>query len=219
MKNQTLSQSRGRIAFTLIELLVVIAVIGILAALLFPVMNRIQNKRITTVAYGELTQVATAIEAYHAKKGFYPPDNPNSVITNQLYWELTGSVLTTNVYTTRDGANSISTNNVSSFFGVPGFVNSSASIRGTDDAPTSESFIKELKPDQIVTVTVGAVTTKVLAASEGWDQPGVQRIAAWNYNSSHPTNNPGSYDLWVDLYIRGKTNRISNWSKEPQVLP
>jgi hypothetical protein len=38
----------------------------------------------------------------------------------------------------------------------------------------------------------------------------------WRYVSSGPTNNPGSYDLWVDLYIGGKTYRLSNWSKEAQ---
>jgi len=30
--------------------------------------------------------------------------------------------------------------------------------------------------------------------------------------SSKPTNNVGSYDLWMDLAIRGKTYRISNWT-------
>jgi hypothetical protein len=33
------------------------------------------------------------------------------------------------------------------------------------------------------------------------------------------TNNPSSYDLWIDLSISGKTNRISNWTRQPQILP
>ena len=41
-------------------------------------------------------------------------------------------------------------------------------------------------------------------------------INPWSYNSSNPTNNPGSYDLWMDIYSSGKTNRISNWSPNPQ---
>jgi len=40
----------------------------------------------------------------------------------------------------------------------------------------------------------------------------------WHYVSTNPTNNPGSYDLWVDVLIGTKTNRVSNWSKTPQVL-
>jgi hypothetical protein len=38
------------------------------------------------------------------------------------------------------------------------------------------------------------------------------------YNSSSPTNNPNSYDLWIDVVIDGKTNRISNWSKERVIV-
>jgi len=39
----------------------------------------------------------------------------------------------------------------------------------------------------------------------------------WRYNSANPTNNPGSYDLWIQLKIGGKTNLISNWSKQAQI--
>ena len=39
----------------------------------------------------------------------------------------------------------------------------------------------------------------------------------WRYNSSNPTNNPGSYDLWIQLKIAGKTNLICNWSKQVQI--
>ncbi len=43
-------------------------------------------------------------------------------------------------------------------------------------------------------------------------------INPWRYNSSNPTNNPGTYDLWVDVIIDGKTNRFGNWSKEPVLV-
>jgi hypothetical protein len=42
----------------------------------------------------------------------------------------------------------------------------------------------------------------------------VQGLNPWRYNSSHPTNNLNSYDLWVELKIGGKTNLICNWSKQ-----
>jgi hypothetical protein len=42
-------------------------------------------------------------------------------------------------------------------------------------------------------------------------------VNPWRYNSSNPTNNPGSYDLWVQLSIAGKTNLICNWSKQVQI--
>jgi hypothetical protein len=45
-----------------------------------------------------------------------------------------------------------------------------------------------------------------------------QFVNVIRYVSSNPTNNPTSYDLWVDLLIGGKTNRVSNWSKDPQIV-
>jgi hypothetical protein len=37
----------------------------------------------------------------------------------------------------------------------------------------------------------------------------------WHYNPSSPTNNPNSYDLWVDVLTNDGTNRVSNWTDEP----
>ena len=40
----------------------------------------------------------------------------------------------------------------------------------------------------------------------------------WRYNSSSPTNNPGSYDLWLQLVVQpGQTNLVCNWSKQVQI--
>ena len=46
---------------------------------------------------------------------------------------------------------------------------------------------------------------------------GVQDLNPWRYNSLNPTNNPGSYDLWIQLRIGGKTNLICNWTKQVQI--
>ena len=47
---------------------------------------------------------------------------------------------------------------------------------------------------------------------------GGKKLNPWRYNSSSPTNNPNSYDLWVDVLIGGKTNRFSNWSRQPTIV-
>lgn len=190
-------------AFTLIELIVVIAIIGILAGLLFPVMNRISVNRMRRVAYAELHEVETAINAYYGKYHFYPPDNPSNVLVHPLFFELVGTIRAPNGnYTTLDGRRTVTALQIQAQTGVSGFVNSSTSAAGGDEGTKPETFLKELKPAQI---TAG----NILACSEG---------PVWAYNSSHPTNNPSSYDLWVDLVIGGKINRISNWSKQPQIF-
>ena len=63
-------------------------------------------------------------------------------------------------------------------------------------------------------------TVLLVSLSAGRTQPinrsGVSGINPWRYNSSNPTNNPGAYDLWVQLSISGKTNLICNWNKQVQ---
>ena len=43
-------------------------------------------------------------------------------------------------------------------------------------------------------------------------------INPWRYNPVDPTNNPTSYDLWVDITVGNRTERISNWSDKPTAL-
>jgi hypothetical protein len=43
------------------------------------------------------------------------------------------------------------------------------------------------------------------------------KLNPWRYNSSNPYHNPKSYDLWIDVAVGSKTNRICNWSDRPLV--
>src|SRR5690348_17156290 len=83
--------SLHRAAFTLIELIVVIAIIGVLAALIFPVVGVVNRKKQINTAQTQLKALEVAIDGYKTKLGFYPPDNPNNAVTNQLYFELLGT--------------------------------------------------------------------------------------------------------------------------------
>jgi prepilin-type N-terminal cleavage/methylation domain-containing protein len=217
---------RNTIAFTLIELLVVIAIMAILASLVLPIGAAIKKKRIVSKSQTELQQIASAIEAYKAKLGVYPPDNPNNINLNQLYYELVGTTLNNAVYTTKDGASTIAASAVPTTFGlsVGGFVNCTQGA-GSDEGTMAQTYIRELKPNQIADVS----GTKVLVGSVGWpsDQPGaplpIPPGAAsgpnpWHYVHATPTNNTRSFDLWIDVIISHKTNRISNWSDKPIVL-
>jgi len=207
--------------FTLVELLVVIAVIGILAGMLFATIPGITRKRTLATATAELNEVSTAIEAYKAKYGFYPPDNPGYVAINPLYYELSGTVSANGGYQPIDGSATVTTAAMS-VLGVNGFANSSTSINGDEDHSAPINFLKGLRNDRIGTTNRAGVNVKLLVCSITWDGPtcviNPGSICPFQYNSSHATNNLSSYDLWVDLFIGGKTNRISNWSKQPQIV-
>jgi prepilin-type N-terminal cleavage/methylation domain-containing protein len=60
-------------AFTLVEMLVVIAIIGILAALLLPVLSRAKNQGAETVDINNLKQISIAIQMYATDSHDYLP--------------------------------------------------------------------------------------------------------------------------------------------------
>jgi len=227
----TLSQLR---AFTLIELLTVIAIIGVIAALILPVAGAVKKHQYLYNTQAEMAQLETAIDRYKAAYGFYPP-SPNtpptvgnpSTLVNQLYYELVGTVLTNGGYTTLDGSASIDVAQVpNDFTGVGGFVNCTKP-NGGEDASAARNFLPDLKPKQFwpqpgFTNTGATEGVNLLICSVGGPevtyQPlGQQDRNPWRYNSSSPTNNPGSYDLWVQLVIGKQTNLVCNWTKQVQI--
>ncbi len=60
-------------AFTLVELLVAVGVIGILAALLFPVVNKARSQARKTTCLSNLRQVGLALNLYEQDWGQYAP--------------------------------------------------------------------------------------------------------------------------------------------------
>ena len=218
-------------AFTLIELLTVIAIIGVIAALVLSVSGAVKKKQYIYNTQAELAMLETALENYKAAYGFYPPSptnsptvgNPSSYV-NQLYYELVGTTYnpTNYTYTTLDGSTQITTNNVPlAFPGIGGFVNCTKPGAG-EDSPKARNFLPDLKPKQMGTAMSGGVAVTNLIGSVGgpdttYQPMGQPDLNPWRYNSVNPTNNAGSYDLWIQLAFGGKTNLICNWSKQVQV--
>jgi len=234
-------------AFSLIEMLVVIAVIGVLAAMIFPVTKAVNRTRIKSRAKAEREQIVTAIQVYKSKRGHYPPDNhlpsgyPNPYV-NQLYYELAG---TTNwvanggvSYQTSDGQSQIDGHSISLALGsgVSGFVNTASGGSVEEGSTVVNCLMGSLRADQLGQTPSGfkfLVCSIPLPASLRYVPPTPPYLGsgqvntnstaapwycAWRYNSSSPTNNPNSYDLWVDVILDGQTNRFSNWSRDAVIV-
>jgi prepilin-type N-terminal cleavage/methylation domain-containing protein len=64
---------RGARGFTLVELLLVVAIIGILAAISFPLYMNVQSRARVAKAQADARTLASAVTAYTGFTGFLPP--------------------------------------------------------------------------------------------------------------------------------------------------
>ena len=214
-------ENRG--AFTLVELLVVISIIGVLAALIIPLAGTVAVHKKINTAQAELQQLETALEGYKAQYGVYPPANPGSPVINPLYYELQGVTNVNGNYQTLDGASSIPPVQYNSQFNVGGVVNSS---KGSGEEMTyAKNFLPGLKATEMVLATNGTTTQfGYLVTSVGGPDVNVfgqHLIAGQNpFRYAYPgTNNPGSYDLWIQLSINSTPGHqhfylICNWTQQ-----
>jgi prepilin-type N-terminal cleavage/methylation domain-containing protein len=222
-------------AFTLVELLTVIAVIAIIAALIFPVARTVKRQTIIHSAQAQMAQIQTALERYKSVYGFYPPASAWA-LTNQLYYELEGTVRTNvggaDYYETLDHSVRTPVAVLASAFGagVGGFMN--CNKPGADEAAArAENFLTELNTNQFSplglnnNMAVTVLVTPVGGPDAGYNPVYNPLATAYNNNSdvnpwryNYPgTNNPGSYDLWIQLDIAGKTNLVCNWTKTVEI--
>jgi len=204
-------------------MLVVISIIAVLAGLLFVVTPAAQRQAKLSEARAQLSQLQAAIEAYHGKYGFYPPDNTSSSELNPLYYELTGtykqSANANNVtYRTPIGTNSPI---IPAVFNLGGFVNS---------AVPGETPINFLNANpRFATVTRQGNAVRLLQVKANWPAPAPvtmpppfpsddPRLNVWRYNSSNPTNAPGTYMLWTYVIIGANANAkvdvVCNWKQQ-----
>jgi hypothetical protein len=133
------------------------------------------------------------------------------------------------LWVTLDGSAKIGTTTtptINDVFGttVKGIANSSTRAHTDDSGAAATSFIDHLTPNQVGLIDPSLPDIKILVCAVTWPSDKAPRMAGniamnpWCYNSSHPTNNTATYDLWVDVVVKGKTNRVCNWSAQPVQL-
>jgi prepilin-type N-terminal cleavage/methylation domain-containing protein len=209
---------RHSTAFTLVELLTVISIIGILAAFTVPALFAVKKNREIRQTQAEMGLLQAAIEAYKVAYGFYPPSNPNGLLDSQLYYELVGTTNNGASFIPLDGGGlSIPVGSMNTAFGLAGFMNCSKPGAG-EDSQQARNFLHELRPNQVGIASNNLVGVNILVGSVGGPdisyQPlGAQNLNPWRYVAPG-TNNPTSYDLWIQIKIGGKTNLICNWTRQ-----
>jgi prepilin-type N-terminal cleavage/methylation domain-containing protein len=217
--NSAHSALRTSPGFTLIELLVVISIMAVLAGFTIGGLKMAKRMQYIKTASAELAQIGSALENYHDKYNTYPPSSSGNPLLNPLYYELSGTVQSGVNYQTLDGSASIPQATYASTFGG-GIVNCT---KGSgEDSAAAKNFLSGLHQNRFG--TNGAVTILVTSVG-GPDQNYLTLLGGSGYSGNpfrytYPgVNNPKSFDLWIDLSISGKTNRLSNWKSGVQFLP
>ena len=78
--------TKSRSAFTFVELLVVITVVGVLAALLLPVMSQSKASAKSTVCQSNLKQINLGMRLYWDDNSSFPPGVTNTTGAPFGYW-------------------------------------------------------------------------------------------------------------------------------------
>jgi prepilin-type N-terminal cleavage/methylation domain-containing protein len=200
--------------FTLVELLVVIAIMGIVAGMVLGLAGVAGAGERRKKVLAQRDQLITAIEAYKKQHGYYPPDNTNTCLAPQLYYELRGGTLDPATKMISGSFPSISTNDYAKLFGHHGIANSKPKGAEEDGETKVTDFIIGLRSPQSTNITVGGVDAMFLTVGVEAAQGTDFKTNTWRYVSTNPTNNgAGNFDLWADVLIKGKTETIGNWNK------
>lgn len=206
------------------ELLIVIAIIATLAALIFPAAAALKRKAVIKRVQGEMKFIESAIDTYKENLKQYPPENPvvpADYAINPLYYELGGTKLVNGEYQPLSGQGNIAVASLGGFFGAGGVTGFLNVTKGSDDEQqAAKNCLSGLRPAQYLEVMNGGVAGIVLGSREKGplmltDAAGQTSINPWRYANARATNNPGRYDLWIDVLISGKSNRFCNWSDTP----
>ena len=160
--------------------------------------------------------IIKAIEAYKAEFGFYPPENVLSknpltvdVVNNPLLYELAGTVYNpTNQMFFLGDLEPAEASFVKDFFHRSNFVNCAEN----DDKvkhflSLQHSPAKQLHDDPDVFAVGFSYLMVDVPPKLLWEFD----FSPWRYNHAQATNNPGKFDIWIEVKANGKVVTIGNW--------
>ena len=205
-------------AFSLIELLVVIAIIIVVAGLVVGLNTAATDRKNISRAQAERDRLVTLIDNYKSRLGIYPPDNTNAPGRNTLLYELAGATVNRSLpdplYKTRFG--DVSSNDMYSAFGLTGIMNASeinTSSDPTESRPVHQ-VLKDLKPDQRASVVSPTLSLVIpIDGPSGKPNPWQYLVGGKERAGTNILHNPESFDLWVDIKVRGQMRTIGNWKE------
>jgi hypothetical protein len=161
-------------------------------------------------------KLVNAIEAYKRQFGVYPPDHVLSrqplvvdAVTNSLFYELVGTIYNpTNKMFQVGGLEPAEARYVKEFFQCDGFRNCAETADKIKRFLTIDPLpARQLHDDPDVFAVGFQVPYEGLAPEVVWEF----EVSPWRYVSSSPTNNPGKFDLWIELKTKSRTVVIGNW--------
>jgi hypothetical protein len=206
---------------TVIAIVAVLAGLGygayqIIAARLFEARVRAALPQLYARVREQRGTLVRAIEAYKARFGVYPPDHVLSrqpvvvdPVTNTLLYELVGAIYNpTNNLLSVGGLEAAEAAYVQEVFQIDAFRNCAESQGGLQHFLPAENVpIRLLHDDPDVFVLGCPAWPEEVDPEVVWKVD----ISSWRYVSSTPTNNPGRFDLWIEVKANGQKVTIGNW--------
>ena len=162
--------------------------------------------------------ILNAIELYKTQFGTFPPDHLVSrqpvivdPVTNTLLYELTGVLLDERTRKFQvAGLEPADESYVTNFFQCGWFHNCSSASQGLKQLlPKEETAWRQLHDDPDVFVLAYTPKSEAISAEVFWNLD----FTSWRYVATAPTNNPGKFDLWMEIRGKKRSQIIGNWKR------